>query len=194
MAVFSVADGITRVNEGGWQNDPDDGGNNDLGWGTYKGLASAKQPKWKGWPIVAAEIAKKPIQPTYGSKAYRLWVKELNTALEANTELQRLVDSYFKANFWDVNRLDEIRSQGAANQIYDHGVTRGTATAALVLQKVLGVMADGAVGPVTIKAANKLRDNELEALYRAARKADYERIIRINPKLAQYRTTWLARC
>jgi lysozyme family protein len=193
-ADFHISDAITRRNEGGWQNMPEDSGNNDLGWGTYKGLASAKQPKWRGWPIVVAEIAKKPTQPTYGSKAYRVWVKELNAALEANLELQRLVETYYKANFWDVNSLDKIRCQGAANHIYDHGVSRGTVTAALILQKVLGVMADGDIGPVTIKAANKMRDNELEALYRAARKVDYNRLCDKVASKAQYRGTWLARC
>jgi lysozyme family protein len=194
MAEFSIADAITRRNEGGWQNMPDDTGNNRQGYGTYKGLASAKQPGWKGWPIVAAEIAKKPIQPAYGSKAYRAWVSELNATLEANDELQRLVDAYYKVNFWDVNRLDELRSQGAANHVYDHGVNRGTGTAAILLQKVLGVMADGDIGPVTIAAANKLPDGELEALYRKARKIDYARLVEKNPSLAQYKNVWLARC
>lgn len=194
MAVFEVADRITRHNERGWQNDPEDTGNNRAGWGTYKGLASAKQPNWKGWPIIATEIAKKPVQPVYGSKAYRAWARELNAALEAIESLQSLVDSYYKANFWDVNRLDEIRSQGAANHIYDHGVNRGTGTAAILLQKVLGVMADGEIGPVTIAAANRLIDGELEALYRKARKADYSRLVEKNPQLAQYKNTWLARC
>jgi len=194
MAVFEVADRITRRNEGGWQNDPEDTGNNRAGWGTYKGLASAKQPGWKGWPIIAAEIAKKLPQPVYGSKAYRAWSRELNAALEAIEPLQSLADSYYKANFWDVNRLDEIRSQGAANHIYDHGVNRGTGTAAILLQKVLGVMADGDIGPVTIAAANRLGDGELEALYRKARVVDYSRLVKNNPQLAQYKNTWLARC
>lgn len=194
MASFDVADEISRANEGQWQNIAADRGNAANGYGTYRGIASKIHPKWKGWPIIAAEIAKKRPQPEYGTKEYRAWVKELNTALNANGELQDMVRSFYKANFWDALRLDDFRSQGAANQIYDSAINRGVGTAAILLQKIIGVMADGVVGPVTIKAANKLRDNELEALYRAARKADYERIIRINPALAQFRRTWLARC
>jgi lysozyme family protein len=194
MAKFSIADEITRRNEGRWQNDPLDRGNDSNGLGTYKGVSSKIHPGWKGWPIVAAEIAKKPVQPVYGSKAYRAWANELNATLEANGELQRLVDAYYKANFWDVNRLDELRSQGAANHVYDHGVNRGTGTAAILLQKVLGVMADGDIGPVTIAAANKLPDGELEAMYRKARKIDYARLVEKNPSLAQYKNVWLARC
>jgi hypothetical protein len=194
MAEFEISDKRLQGVEGKWQNDPEDGGNDTQGHGTYKGIASSRHPRWKGWPIVAAEIAKKPPQPTYGSKAYRAWVKELNAVLEANAELQRLVDTFYRAEFWNPLKLDKIHSQGAADHLYCHAVNRGVGTAAILLQKILGVMADGIIGPVTIKAANKLRDNELEALYRAARRADYERIIKINPKLAQYRGTWLARC
>lgn len=193
-ANFHIADAITRKNEGLWQNLPSDRGNGPEGYGTFAGVASKIHPRWKGWPIIAAEIAKKPPQPEYGTKAYKEWVKELNSVLTANAELMQQVETFYKVNFWDVLKLDDLRSQGTANHCYDCAVNRGTGTAAILLQKILGVMADGIVGPVTIKAANKMRDNELEALYRAARKADYERIIKINPALAQFRRTWLARC
>ena len=194
MASFDIADEIARLNEGQWQNLPSDPGNGPDGLGTYRGVSSSRHPKWRGWHTVAAEIAKLPPQPACGTKGYKDWVKQLNAALRANDALQDMVRDFYKVNFWDALRLDDIRSQGAANQIYDASVNRGTGTAAILLQKILGVMADGVVGPVTIKAANKMRDNELEALYRAARRADYERIIKINPKLAQFRRTWLARC
>jgi hypothetical protein len=194
MADFAVSDERLRRIEGKWQNIPGDGGNNKLGWGTYRGISSTHHPKWKGWPIIAAEIAKLPPQPEYGTKAYKDWVKELNASLEANPELQRLVGVFYRAEFWNKMSLDDMRSQGTADHVYCHGVNRGIGTAAILLQKLLGVKADGDIGPVTIKAANKMRDNELEALYRAARKADYERIIKINPALAQFRRTWLARC
>lgn len=194
MASFEISDELTRRNEGLWQNLPTDRGNGPDGLGTYRGIASKIHPRWKGWPIIAAEIAKKTPQPACGTKGYKDWVKELNAALGANAELQSMVRSFYKANFWDALRLDELNSQGAANQIYDSSVNRGVGTAAILLQKILGVMADGVIGPVTIKAANKMRGNELEALYRAARRADYERIIKINPALAEFRRTWLARC
>lgn len=194
MAKFEIADSITRRVEGGWQNDPEDTGNDRRGNGTYKGLASAKQPHWKGWPIVAAAIEAMPPQPRYGTKAYYAWVEKLNAALEANSALQDMVTSYYRANFWDVNRLGDLKSQGCANHCYDHGVNRGVGTAAILLQKTLGVMADGNIGPVTIAAANKLRDNELESMYRKARRADYKRLVKANPSLAQYEDTWMGRC
>lgn len=194
MSIFQISFDLTEDVERGWQNDPADTGNSSSGLGTYKGLASSFQPKWKGWPIVKAEIAKLPPQPPYGTRAYSLWVKTLNAALAANAELQAMVASYYKANFWDVNNLGLISSQLVANKVYDAGVNRGTGTAAILLQKVLGLMTDGQIGPVTIKAANAVDGNELAEKYRQARIADYERLIKINPKLAQYKASWLGRC
>lgn len=194
MASFEISDTRLRKVEGKWQNIPSDRGNAANGLGTWRGIASSRHPKWKGWVIVAAEIAKLPPQPAYGSSAYKEWVKKLNADLDANEELARLTDAFYRAEFWNPLKLDALNSQGAADHIYCHGVNRGVGTAAILLQKILGVMADGVIGPVTIKAANKMRDNELEALYRAARRADYERIIKINPALAEFRRTWLSRC
>ena len=193
-ADFSTAEAITGSNEGGWQNDPADPGNNKLGWGTYKGVASAKNPKWKGWPVVVAEIAKLPPQPVYGTKPYRAWVKRLNAALAPNAELQQLLSDFYRVNFWDVNRLSELRSQGVANHCYDHGVSRGTVTAAMLLQKVLGVLVDGIIGPVTLKKANSIDSSILENKYRQARVADYQRLVKNNTSLARYKNTWLKRC
>jgi hypothetical protein len=194
MAEFELADEISRGNEGKWQNDTADRGNAPNGLGTYRGIASKPHPTWKGWPIIAAEMAKLPPQPKYPTKAYYGWVKRLNAALEANTALQEMVVTFYRVNFWDVNRLSELRSQQAASQIYDHSINRGVGTAAILLQKTIGVLADGRIGPVTLAAANKLPDNELAALYRKARRLDYLRIIKANPSLAQYQDVWLARC
>lgn len=194
MADFETADKITQRNEGGWQNDPDDLGNSLNGLGTYRGIASAKQSGWRGWSIIKATLASMTKQPHYGTGSYYAWVATLNKILAANATLQAQVDAFYKANFWDVNRLGELHSQGAANHAYDHGVNRGTGTAAILLQRCLGVMADGEIGPVTIAAANKLSDAEMERRYRAARKADYRRLIEKNPKQAKYEPVWLARC
>lgn len=194
MAVFEVADKITRANEGGWQNDPSDRGNGPNGYGTYRGIASKIHPSWKGWPVVAAELAKLGQQPPYGTKAYREFVKALNGALAANDALQTMVCAFYKANFWDVLRLDEFKSQQVANKVYDSGVNQGTGTAAMILQRILGVMPDGSIGPVTIAAANKWDGVELAAKFKEARVAKYKALVTARPDQAKYLSTWIERC
>lgn len=194
MAKFDIAFDITNGNEGGWQNDPDDTGNADNGLGTYKGIASKHQPGWKGWAAVRAALVGAGGQPQHGTKAYREYQKTVNSVLAANADLQASVRSFFKTSFWDVNRLDEFASQEVANKVYDSGVNQGTGTAAMLLQKVLGVMPDGSIGPVTIGAANKRNGAELAEAFKQARIAKYKALVTARPEYTKFLSEWVGRC
>lgn len=194
MASFSIADELTRAVEGGWQNDPHDSGNDQNGLGTYRGIASRIHPNWRGWLIVKKAIDGMTKQPHYDTGAYCAWVKTLNRTLAASADLQSLVASFYKANFWDVLRLGEFTSQDVANKVYDSAVNQGTGTAAILLQKVLGVKADGSIGPVTVAAANAQDGATLAKAFKVARIAKYRKLIAVNPNLARYEESWIGRC
>ncbi len=66
------------------------------------------------------------------------------TRAEAVAVYQRL--------YWDAVRADELPS-GIDLAVFDLAVNSGPVRAARMLQNVLGVPADGIVGPVTLKAA-----------------------------------------
>lgn len=74
--------------------------------------------------------------------------------LKAITEEQW--DYIFKKGYWDVFRCDEIRSQSVANLLTDWVWASGPVVVKIV-QSLLGVKADGAVGPVTLGALNALQ-------------------------------------
>ena len=192
MANFKIAFQITNGNEGGWQNDPNDPGNASSGLGTYKGIASKKQPGWEGWKTVAAALHAMGLQPAYGSPAYRAFAHQLNSTLAADPGLQSSVEKFYQANFWDVNSLGSFANQELANKVYDSGVNQGTGTAAILLQKALGVMADGSIGPVTIATANKTPG--VVEKFKATRIAKYKAIVAVNPSNSQYLDDWISRC
>ena len=194
MADFTAAYDKTMGNEGGWQNNPQDTGNDKTGRGTYKGIASAMQPNWKGWATVEAAIGQLAPQPPYDTKPYFAWVKRLNGILAADTDLQQKVRDFYRASFWDVNRLSDLASQAVADKVFDSGVNQGTGTAAKILQKCLGVKVDGSIGPLTITAANKRDGAELAEAFRAARIENYQNLVKEKPKYAQFLDTWLERC
>lgn len=86
--------------------------------------------------------------------------------------------SILKTMFWDRLRADEINSQGVANILFDWIWASGP-SAIRKAQKILGVRADGIVGPQTLLAINrsdpfrlfqKIRD-ERENHYRSCRAA-----------------------
>ncbi len=175
MANFEIAEAITGRNEGGYANNPA-----DTGGETYAGIARNHWPKWQGWAMIDQ------IKSAYGSSAI-----VINRQAKANPSLTKLISSFYKQNFWDVNRLDEICDQQIANTVYDFGVNSGTGRAAKYLQSVVGVTQDGQIGPKTIAAVNRLDSAETHGKFNSARESFYRSIAKGNQ--AQFLKSWLSR-
>lgn len=186
MADFNTAFRLTMGHEGGYANDPVDRGGE-----TYKGIARNFWPTWAGWKIVDRVKAGKP------------W--NLNSALAAKTDLQKLVQGFYKANFWDINRLDDVSSQQIANELFDIGVNMGTGIAAKFLQEALNLcnrnqsaypdlIIDGKIGPVTLSTLNSKANaanvfNTLNLLQGER----YLNIMRSAPAQERFWNSWLSR-
>lgn len=72
------------------------------------------------------------------------------------------VAQFFKKEFWDKMRLDEIQSQKICNEIFLHGVHRGTKNAIKLAQKQIGVSQDGVIGSITIRALNNYNEDKFD--------------------------------
>jgi lysozyme family protein len=184
MADFLLAYKITMKHEGGYANDPDDSGGE-----TWKGIARKKHPNWVGWDMVD-EYRTKPGFPN-----------NLYTA----PGLQELVWLFYKKEFWDTLRLDEIGSQNIANELFDTSVNMGQVIAATFLQRALNVsnrqqkdypdlVVDGKIGPKTISATNTHpRIGQLFKLLNTLQGARYISICESNPSQEKYLTGWMER-
>lgn len=187
MANFDIAHKTTSKNEGGYANNP-----LDRGGETYRGIARNFWSVWPGWVIIDAVKAK-------------TGTKGIDAILAKNTALQSLVDSFYKINFWDVNRLDAILNQELANKLFDIGVNSGTGTAAKTLQEALNlsnangqaypdIQVDGQVGPKTVQFTNG--HNRPELLYKLVIALQWERYIKImrnNPSQEVFANSWFNR-
>ena len=138
MANFIIALKKVLKNEGGYANDP-----NDAGGETYKGISRKNHPTWAGW-ISIDQI----------KKAHPRGFK---TILEHTPELQDKVKDFYKRRFWDELCLDTCGNQELANQAFDMAVNAGVKAGVKILQKVLGIPADGILGNVTKKAIAKIK-------------------------------------
>jgi lysozyme family protein len=176
MANFSESEKITGGNEGGLSDSKQ-----DRGGFTYAGIASKFWPNWKGWPIVRGTLQKCNND-----------FERANLSLKANTEVQRLVSDFYKANFWDVNKLDLINDQQIANTVYDMGVNSGTGTAAKMLQVAAKVKVDSVVGSDTIHAVNASNPVTVYNSINEQRIAYYTHIAK-EPGQAQFLKGWLSR-
>lgn len=94
--------------EGGYGNDPDDGGGE-----TYKGISRVNWPRWAGWKIIDAAKG----QPGWENR------------LDSNAELSELVLQFYKVNFWDKVGGDNVKAQSVVGLFFDAAVNEGISAA-----------------------------------------------------------------
>ena len=154
MPDFLEAYKITMGHEGGYSSDPDDAGGE-----TYKGVSRRYNPQWEGWKIID------------DMKQHADFPKILNSL----PQLQDCVYDFYKKDYWDSNRLDEIDSQEIANEMFDTAVNMGRVRAAKFLQESLNYLnrnekvypdlaVDSHIGPATLRALDYILDHGEEEL------------------------------
>ena len=104
---------------------------------------------------------------------------------------EHLADIYRK-RYWDACRCDELPA-GLDLAVFDAAVNTGPAQAARLLQRIVGVPADGGIGPKTIAAVNSyVAGHGLHALieaYTEARQSFY----RLLPTYVHFGEGWRKR-
>lgn len=187
MADFLKAYQTTLENEGGFACNP-----SDKGGVTYKGIARNFWPKWGGWRYVDGCVDQLTKMPAYGTQEYYNWAKHLNSKLAEINALQSLVQVFYKVNFWDTARLDEITDQRVATWIFDHAVNGG-ARGIKWIQEAVGVVADGQIGQKSIAAINSA--DPLTLLESARNIAVNYRLEKVkkDPSQKQFLHSWLSR-
>ena len=97
----------------------------DRGGQTFAGISRKHHPKWVGWKYIDA----------------------------GETPPFDLVRDFYREEFWTLVRGDQINSQRVAEVLFSQCVNNEEAGIKL-MQKCVGVIADGKVGPKTIAAIN----------------------------------------
>ncbi len=112
MANFEKSQAIVGLNEGGYQNNPEDDGNWYMGAliGTNWGIAA---------PTFAGFLGRTPT------------VAEMKNLSKATAEL------ILKRTFWDKNNFGKIRNQSVATMLYDGAVNHGVSGMRLLAEKAL---------------------------------------------------------
>ena len=85
----------------------------------------------------------------------------------------------YRKNYWDRIKADDLPS-GLDLCVFDFGVNAGTGRAAKYLQNLIGTVADGGIGPNTLRALANYVDSEggESAIknYQAERQSYYEKL------------------
>ncbi|MFC3706035.1 glycoside hydrolase family 108 protein [Devosia honganensis] len=82
------------------------------------------------------------------------WLGRKATKAEVKALTVAGVTPIYRKNYWDVVRGDDLPA-GLDLALFDFAVNSGPGRAAMTLQTILGVAADGKIGPITLAAIAK---------------------------------------
>ena len=163
MANFLTAFEKTIADEGGYKLTNIPG---DRGGMTYAGIARKPNPQWAGWELID--------QQDFGSA----------------TELVR---SFYKSNFWDRIRGDEIANQAIAETIFNFSVNTGVGVASKLAQLIVGVTPDGAIGAKTVERLNICTAEKFLPAYALAKISRYAQICNKDRAQSKFLLGWINR-
>ncbi|CAD7288193.1 putative peptidoglycan-binding domain-containing protein [Campylobacter suis] len=145
---------------------------------TFMGIYEIAHPGWAGWLIIKDTLR------MLGD------IKKASIALHQDENLKEMVAKFYRINFWDKIRGDEIISQHCANEIFCFAVNAGVRQAIKIAQRVVGVVDDGYFGAQTLRALNSYDEAKFNKEYDRLELAYYNRLIEKNQKLAVYKKGW----
>jgi len=163
MADFLKAFEKTIADEGGYQLTDIPG---DRGGQTYAGIARKPNPDWAGWQHIDR--------------------KDFGAATP-------LVREFYKVNFWDRVRGDEIKDQAVAETIFNFAVNTGVGVAAKLAQVIVGVAPDGAIGAKTIERLNVCTAEKFVPTYALAKIQRYAAICNKDRSQSKFLLGWINR-
>ena len=137
----------------------------DRGGQTYAGIARKSWPNWHGWGLIDAGQVPDAEQ----------------------------VRQFYRLNFWQPLRLDEVQHQRTAAAIYDFGVNAGPVLAVKLAQIVVGTTPDGRVGPKTLQALNEADPESFVLAYALAKVARYRDIVMRDRSQLKFLLGWINR-
>jgi len=136
----------------------------DRGGQTYAGIARNMHPNWAGW--VDIDAGRQP-------------------------DAQKVHD-FYRANFWNDIRGDEIAHQAIASDIFNFYVNTGR-PAKVLAQLVIGATPDGAFGSRTVAAINAFDPEKFVLSYALAKIARYRDIVTRDRSQMKFLLGWINR-
>jgi len=102
------------------------------------------------------------------------------------------VKPFYKKVFWDKLCCDSL-PDGVDYAVFDFGVNAGTSRSAKFLQKAVGAVPDGAIGPATLSKVKSMDSAELLQSFSNQKTDFYISIVERNPTQKKFLKGWLNR-
>ena len=143
---------------------------------TFYGIYQSAHPKLSIWNKITSYLK---IEPD---------IEKCSIVLANVLDLQIEVEKFYKTNFWDKAKLDQVNSQKIADEIFCFGCNVDMPVAIKKAQQLVGVTADGIVGKQTLNALNSFDEDKFDVGYDGLEIDYYNSISK--PHLQQFKPGW----
>lgn len=145
---------------------------------TYFGIYETAHPTWKGWAIIKRYLENTPN------------IKECSRILANVSDLNRMVEDFYKKEFWDKMKLDLVKSEHKQLELMCFAINVNHIPAIKVLQELLSVKIDGIIGNKTIEALNAFDKALFDRLFDLEEKEYYDELVENKPRFKIYQNGW----
>jgi len=121
-------------------------------------------------------------------KTWESFVGRNVTEKEMRNLTPEMVGKMYQQKYWNAVKADDL-PEGVDYLAFDFAVNAGPGRAAKLLQQAVGVAADGAIGPATLKAVAAMQPADLIEKYSAAKESFYRSL----PTFETFGKGWLRR-
>jgi len=120
---------------------------------TYYGIYQSAHPDLKLWRIVQGYLELEPD------------LKKCSKILSGVSDLNKMVEDFYKKEFWDKMKLDLVSSEHKQLELLCFAIVAGIPTCIRKLQQLLNTKVDGIIGNQTINALNAFNEALFDKLF-----------------------------
>lgn len=120
---------------------------------TYFGIYQSAHPTWKGWKIIKAYLELEPD------------LKKCSIILSNVSDLNKLVEDFYKIEFYDKMKLNLIKSEHKQLEIMCFAINVNIKPCIKKVQELVGAAIDGIIGNKTIEAINNFDESLFDKLF-----------------------------
>jgi lysozyme family protein len=104
-----------------------------------------------------------------------------------------MVRDFYKTNFWNKIRGDDLTHDVIASSIFNFAVNTGVSVASKLAQICVKTAPDGSIGPKTVQALNQANPELFVAYYALSKIARYRDIVTRDRSQMKFLLGWLNR-
>lgn len=136
---------------------------------TCYGIYESAHPNWKGWRIIKSYLELdedwQQYKTTNDENDLSLALKKTSKILANVSDLNFLVEDFYKKEFFDKMKLDLVKSEHKQLELMCFAISVGIKPCVKKLQELLDVTVDGIIGTNTINALNDFNEDLFDKLF-----------------------------